>query len=65
MSNSEREDHGTRIVPAPRVSDPLLRSTILDVICDIDEEVEWHWTMTDRGPVVSGYSVTRRLGNLA
>ena len=54
----------TRIVPAPPASDPRLGSTILDVVCGLNEEVEWHWTMTDRGRFVSGYSITRRSGKL-
>ena len=51
----------SRLVPAPTASDPRLRSTILDVICGLNEEIKWHWTMTDRGPFVSGYSIVRRL----
>lgn len=58
------KDHASRIVPAPMASDPRLRSTILDVVCGLNEEVEWHWTMTDRGPLVSGYSIVRRLPKL-
>lgn len=54
------KDLGSRVVPAPIASDPRLRSTILDVVCGLDEQVEWHWTMTDRGPLVSGYSIVRR-----
>ena len=53
------KDHASRIVPAPITSDPRLRSTILDIVCGPNEDVEWHWTMTDRGPVVSGYSIVR------
>ncbi len=49
------------IVPAPVASDPRLPFTIFDVECGSDEEVEWHWTMTDRSRFVSGYSIVRRL----
>ena len=49
---------GSRIAPAPLASDPRLRSTILDVVCGLDEEVEWHWTMMDRGPVTPSFSRT-------
>jgi hypothetical protein len=56
------KDHGSRIVPAPMASDPRLPSTILDVVCGLNEEVEWHWTTTHRGPFVSGYSIVRRIG---
>jgi hypothetical protein len=55
---------GARIVPAPPASDPRLRSMIVDVVCGLNEEVEWHWAMTDRGRLASGYSVTRRLPRL-
>lgn len=58
------KDHSSRIVPAPMASDPRLRPTILDVVCGLNEEVEWHWTMTGRGPLVSGYSIVRRLPRL-
>lgn len=56
------KDFGSRIVPAPMTCSPQLRPTILDVVCGLNEEVEWHWTMTDRGPFVSGYSIVRRIG---
>lgn len=58
------KDQGRRLVPAPVMSDPVLSSAILDVVCGMDEEVEWHWTMTNRGPSVSGYSIIRRLPKL-
>lgn len=64
MSGSASKTPGTRIVPAPLASDPRLRPTIIDVECGLTEEVEWHWTMTDRGRFVSGYSIVRRLPDL-
>lgn len=61
MKTPGMQDHYSRIVSAPTVADPRFRSTILDVVCGLNEEVEWHWTMTNRGPLVSGYSIVRRL----
>lgn len=55
------KDQGSRIVPAPVAGDPRLRSPILDVVCGLNEEIEWHWTLTDHGRFVSGYSIVRRL----
>ncbi len=55
------KNHVGRIVPAPMTTDPRLRSTLLDVVCGLTEEVDWHWTMTDRGPFISGYSIVRRV----
>ena len=59
-----RDDDG-QIVPAPITTDPRLRSTILDVVCGLNEDVEWHWTMTKGGPLVSGYSIVRRIPDLS
>jgi hypothetical protein len=53
-------DLNSRIVPAPMEGDPRLRSTILDVVCGPHEDIEWFWTMTNRGSFVSGYSIVRR-----
>lgn len=63
MNSPEVKGYAQRIVPAPMAGDPRLRPTILDVVCGEHEEVQWHWTMTDRGRVVSGYSIVRRTGN--
>lgn len=60
MSDSGTKGLGTRIVPAPLASDPRLRYTILDVVCGLNEEVQWHWTMTEHGRFVSGCSIVRR-----
>lgn len=60
MSNLEMEGLGTRIVETPVPSDPRLQSTILDVVCGRDENVEWHWTVAQQGRFVSGYSIVRR-----
>lgn len=62
MNDPEVKGYAQRIVPAPMASDPRLGSTILDVVCGELEEVQWHWTMTHRGRVVSGYSIVRRTG---
>lgn len=60
MSEPETKGSGTRIVPAPIPADTRLQPTILDVVCGLDEEVEWHWRMTEHGALVSGYSIIRR-----
>ena len=59
MNDSAPKVRAGRIVPAPIPTDRRLQPTILDVVCGLDEKIEWHWRMTDRGPVVSGYSITR------
>lgn len=64
MSDSTIDATGSRIVPTPSASDPRLGSTILDVVCGLDEDIEWHWTMTALGQFVSGYSIVRRIQHL-
>ena len=49
-----------RIVPAPAPSHPDLRSTVLNVHCAEDEDVEWTWTETSEGRYVSGYNLVAR-----
>jgi hypothetical protein len=49
-----------RIVPAPAPSHPDLRSTVLNVHCAEDEDVEWTWTETTEGRYVSGYNLVAR-----
>lgn len=56
MSQSSRK----RVLPAPAPSNPRLRSMVLDVECDEDEDVVWHWTNTVEGRFVSGYSIINR-----
>jgi hypothetical protein len=58
MSSSESPK--VRVVPAPEPSNPDLRSTVLNVDCADDEDVEWHWTETAAGRFVSGYSLVPR-----
>jgi len=53
-------DMRTRRVPAPSPSHPELRSFVLDVECDENEEVEWLWTDTTAGRFVSGYQLVPR-----
>jgi hypothetical protein len=50
-----------RLVVAPAPSDPRLRSTVLNVECAEHEDVEWQWTQTAEGRVVSGYAIVPRL----
>jgi hypothetical protein len=49
-----------RIVPAPAPSHPDLRSTVLNVYCADDEDVEWLWTECVEGRFVSGYTLVPR-----
>jgi hypothetical protein len=51
-----------RFVVAPPPSNPRLRSTVLNVECAEDEQVEWQWTQTAEGRFVSGYRIVPRLG---
>jgi hypothetical protein len=46
-----------RIVVAPPPSSPHLRSPVRNVQCTEDEEVEWHWTETPEGRLVTGYRI--------
>jgi hypothetical protein len=50
-----------RVVAAPLPSRPELRSTVLDVDCAADEDVEWQWTETAAGRFVSGYRIVPRI----
>jgi hypothetical protein len=49
-----------RIVPAPAPSHPDLRSTVTNVYCAENEDVEWTWTETPHGRYVSGYRLVVR-----
>jgi hypothetical protein len=49
-----------RIVAAPAPSHPDLRSTVLNVHCADDEDVEWQWTESAEGRFVSGYTLVPR-----
>jgi hypothetical protein len=57
MNTDQTTGERKRVVPAPAPSSPHLRSTILNVECREDEEVEWLWTETIEGRFVSGYRV--------
>jgi hypothetical protein len=46
---------------APEPSRPELRSTLLNVNCADDEDVEWQWTETPAGRFVSGYRIVPRV----
>jgi len=59
MSSSESPK--VRVVPAPDPSRPELRSTVLNVDCAEDEDVEWQWTETPAGRFVSGYRIVPRV----
>jgi hypothetical protein len=49
-----------RVVAAPAPSHPGLRSSVLNVNCAEDEDVEWQWTETPAGRFVSGYNIVPR-----
>jgi hypothetical protein len=50
-----------RLVVAPAPSNPRLHSTVLNVECAEDEDVQWQWAQTSEGRVVSGYTIVPRL----
>ena len=60
MSSDAVNRKTKRVVPAPAPSNPRLRAAVLDVECDENEAVEWHWTETPEGRFVSGYSIVQR-----
>ena len=60
MNDSERRKR-RRLGVAPAPSNPRLRSTVLNVECAEDENVEWQWTQTAEGRFVSGYVIVPRL----
>jgi hypothetical protein len=60
MKTSEKH-HQRRLVTAPPRSHPRLHSTVLNVECANDEDVEWLWTETRDGRFVSGYQLVPRL----
>jgi hypothetical protein len=54
------ESHNRRVVAAPSPTHPSLRSTVLNVECAEDEDVEWLWTETAAGSFISGYQIVAR-----
>ena len=65
MSKQDSNCKYRRVVPAPLPSNPRLHSTVLNVECAEDEEVQWQWTETAEGRFVSGYRLVPRLSNSA
>jgi hypothetical protein len=55
-----RSSDTRRIIAAPVPSHPDLRSTVLNVHCADDEDVEWQWTESAEGRYVSGYRLVPR-----
>lgn len=55
----ERTTDGRRIVYAPRAAYPANNTTrmIVSVALADDEDVEWHWSHSEAGSVVTGYTV--------
>jgi len=60
MISSEKRDR-RRLVTAPPPSHPGLHTTVLNVECADDEDVEWLWTETPEGRFVSDYQLVPRL----
>jgi hypothetical protein len=56
--HTNRKDR--RTVAAPPPSNPRLRSHVLSVECALDQEVEWQWTETLEGSLVTGYRLVPR-----
>ena len=59
MSDSEPRKR-RRLVVTPASSNPRLPSTVLNVECAEDEDVQWQWTQTAEGRFVSGYRIVPR-----
>ena len=60
MSLDHTRGKRLRLVIAPKPTHPRLRSTVLNVLCREDQDVEWQWTETNRGRFVSGYRFVPR-----
>jgi hypothetical protein len=58
--NQQQRTKRRRLVVAPRPSNPRLASSVLNVECAEDEDVEWQWTQTAQGRFVSGYVIVPR-----
>lgn len=58
----ERTTDGRRIVYAPRAAYPANDTTgmIVRVALADNEDVEWHWSHSEAGSVVTGYTVRKR-----
>jgi hypothetical protein len=63
MSEQDLNCKRRRVVLAPPPSHPRLQSTVLNVECAEDEEVQWQWTETAEGRFVSGYRLVPRQSN--
>ncbi len=60
MSNDDSKPRRRRIESAPSPDNPRLPSTVLNVECAADEDVEWVWTQTAQGSFVSGYRIVAK-----
>jgi hypothetical protein len=65
MSGDDSSRRSRRVIQAPAPSNPRLSSTVLNVECAEDDEVEWAWTETADGRFVSGYRIVPRVPNTA
>ena len=63
MDTDQTNRKRKRVIPAPAPSNPRLRSSVLNVECAEDEDVEWQWTETPEGRFVSGYRIVARAAN--
>ena len=61
IMNASEPRKRRRLVVAPAPSNPRLHSTVLNVECAEDEDVQWQWTQTSEGRFVSGYAIVSRL----
>jgi hypothetical protein len=61
MKSTEKHQRRRLITAPPPSHHPGLQSTVLNVECSNDEEVEWLWTATPGGRFVSGYQFVPRL----
>ena len=62
---TERTTDGKRIVYAPQSTYPLPHNTttgVISVALADNEEVEWHWSHSEAGSFVNGYTVRSKPG---
>jgi hypothetical protein len=59
--NASKRRLPKRLVTAPPPSHPGLHSTVLNVECTDNQDVQWLWTETPEDRFVSGYQLVPRL----
>lgn len=55
---TERTTDGRRIVYAPQSTSSL--TGIISIALADNEDIEWHWSHSEAGSVVTGYTVRRQ-----